>query len=1820
MLKTGFRPILIWLVLPALCVAGFGRASAAAPGGLCFAGKGHVSCGDVFSAAAGTIEFWFKPASTENNEWALSILKDKDNQLLIGFGPTALLCFVRTHGVHAYVFSSKAAVSVNEWHHLAYTFSADTATLFLDGVAYRSGKSGSFSLEHLRGSELLVGKGDRKEYFRGLVSEVRLSRCIRYADAFAPPVTPFVADADTVALWHAAEPEGDTILDAGGRERHGRIIGHVARVEDTPFLAVEARALPCVRLGTPPVLDGDLGDACWHDAAAAADFCRPGSGGQTLAPGQTLVKARYDDAALYLGVTCHEPAMDELLALVTTRDGAVFKDDCVEIFLDVNADRATAYHLGFNALGTCADGISDCRGQFRYDRTWDSGAQAAARRSGSHWTLEAAIPFRALAAATPSQSTVWGFNVAREHRVAERVFFSTWSALPGAAFHSPKHFGYLRFTAEAVPPGLREVSNTALAIRNADFAERDAAGKLVAWQLGPGTSVAETAYLSGIYALATESDDLMARQEANIWGVAGQAYDFRVLAEGTGDARLGLLLRYLDAAGGEHELPVIWDERVPPACKDVSRSVAFPTNARRLTAIELHRSSGRGRLRCSRVRAASAMLRFDGVRDAAEIFAEHRLPISEPWQSSGAEWGVPLAGGPLRVLFVSAAQSIREVAELAQRIEMRYDLCWVKDGEVLAFNAEQINARLRDPDGTYDTIVLSVPLTDRAFAQTLNAHIRLGTGLVLLRRTDDQAAVRGFEEALPELVELSSSDSELAWRVPWRHLPVMPATPGGHNAARESCLKSVGVGRFGKGRVVHVGYGKPGGVRVLLPKTGTGGSDLPDWWEYVYSFLARSVLEASGREMPAGIVSAACASDAGVVTAVVTAKARFEGKLHAVWHDKLSAVDAVEAHQRVSVTEPARVSLRIPIPAAVRRAHGLHVADLRLTAADGRTVDWASIAVDVSGASTIADEHPLGSDVFAVGQVMHGTVRVHNRGGAAVRVRLQVQLIDSHGRCVCSDTKAVHVPYAQTASVDIRLSQERCLTVYHSLVATLRDEHGVKDRRAWDVYLPDYAKRAWDDFLFGGNASYYRRSPTDGAMVRFLQSVGIGFASEGSVFQSAARLNMPWHKFFIAWKPFHHHTGEAERRPCFSDPEAMAKIVAGALIEVERSRTFAPLFYTIGDEIELTRDGRTEVCFSPHCARRFREWANTVHGSLEAANAEWGTSYRAWSEVGPVTAEEARKRSNSAQWVDFRLFMDEVWNGAFVAVRDAVKRRYPDALLSFSNPFLRNPFSGEDHYRTAVAEDVHCKYMRPDLVKECRSFNPSAPMFSFYGYLEATPFCRYFPWHFALNGGDVLAWWNVLDRQLPYDLFDGLCRHTARSRAVLETSADLLSGIGKILHDFPACRTPVAMLYSQASMHVAWIESDMRTGEIPWSQDRMDQLPLANPFALHFHSSGKFKALVKETSLQPEMVTPGQIADGRLEAYRLLILPCTLALADETLSALTHFARAGGTVLADLRTGLTSDHGKPLAQRPLLHELFGFRRLSRDYDAEPAELSFAGRLASLPAATGADRGNGHERLKLTTGRAMARHRDGTPALIVNECGRGKGVYLNLLAGNGPVSVALMLEILQLAGVERRVRLSRTDQPAIGYETFEFARGQAKIVGILRDLPPQAESERPSWFGPAYRHAVTERETVLAQLSAACHLYDVRAGRYLGYSATVPLEFEPCQAHVLALLPYQVTGIALTGLEPTFEQGDTLTFTAAVQTSTGRAEDHVVRVEVRGPDEKLVSCYTRNVLAAGGKATYTIPLALNATPGAWHLEVTDAVSKVARSAQFLVETR
>lgn len=1577
--------------------------------------------------------------------------------------------------------------------------------------------------------------------------------------------------------------------------------------------AVHARqvnALACLKVSEAPTIDGKLDDASWQAAAAATGFSTVQSGGYEPAPRQTTARFVYDEQNLYIAVVCRDSGAKQILSTATVRDGRIFEDDCVELFFGVNAKEKDYVHYAINALGAYYDGRL-------LDGSWNSQVTVAAEQHADHWIVEAAIPFAALGAKAPQPGEHWAFNIAREHRTRDaEVSFSTWSTLSTSSFHTPRDFSHLRFVDRPVAKPLREMSNIKLGL-TPTFGPTSSGPTRTRWEIAGGAQLAPEAYLSDVWVITSASGDMIARQSVNVYPLADVQFKVLLDAKGAGGALFGMILHYETQGGGVSKLPVIWDQPLGGEFARTEKTFRFPPDAHRLLSVELYRSNAKGTVHCRLAGLAMLSDLYDGVKEAADIMADFRMPVGDPAPAiDPVPWSVSRSTGPVSVLCILDNRLQRGTEELAQRFEMDYDLVWQNSGSFYAYGAASVNAKLRRETRPYDVMLVSADIVDKALIGTIKRNVAAGTGLVFLHGPDAPSGADPMSSLLPDMQPVEKHrDHALLRHVPWSYFPTVPNNYiEGRNPAQPA-VKTIGVGKIGKGRVVALGYGGPAGTYDgILPHAGRNTTDLKRWWEYAYSLLLKSLAYCCDRPAAARIARVDVNESDNKLRVTIRGAVDFHGTLTQRWTNRPVHDGAKIVTRRVDLMGGRDLTIDIDIPPRVAGMHGLHVANLFLHDEQDKSVDWATATLELSGAVRLSRTFPFDLPMYAAGATIKANIGIACDGPTSQPFTVAAALVDGFGRIVWKETRRIPELSRGVNKIPIAPALDRSIAMWHRLDVTLSGPNGVIDQQQWSINVGGGRDSRIDDFRAGLYGDFYRRTPTDEVFARWIRKMGFDFIVEGGVFEAGPALNIPWHDNGIAVKAFHHHKGGPDnvRNPCLSDPAVIETISNETVAAAGHSLRHGAVLLSMADEPELVKDGMVELCFGPHCANNFRRWAKEQYRDLPALNAQWGTDLRTWRDIEPVTAQQARERGNFAQWVDFRTFMDDVWVGAFNKLKLAIKKQFPDAAVSLGNPFRLNPYSGADHDKLAQAEDFFGKYMRPDLIKEYRSFNPSALMQTHWGYKEDLPFCRWYPWYFAFHGGDVMNFYDCISHRGDYDLFDGTFRHTARSLEVVRAQQDLTRGVGKLLHDALPARNEIAVLYSQNSMKVAWIASDAKVGREIWARRVMDKLPVSHPFALFTKSLDSVKSMIKESWLQPDFVAPAQIADGKLADYRMLILPCSMALSEETLAAVADFVKAGGTVVADLRTAMYDGRGRAMPDRKSFERLFGIKRDGSGYISDQALLAcdVAGEMKLTSLA--------HERLTVTTAKPMGRYPDGAPALTINRIGQGKAIYLNLFAAPGAEAQGLMNQLLHLADIRSRVNLTRPAGHPIGYECFELKRGPIQYVGLLRDMAPQ-EGKKVMWFGPAFRQALAEQEQIRVSFSAPAHVYDVRKSAYHGRVDELDLAFDRGEAKVLALLPYRVKAIRIDGLRQTYAQGDRVEYQVAVQASAGQpAADHVFRIEAYDPDGILSLCYTRNVLARDGKFQDTLPVALNEKVGSWKVKVTEMASGMAETIEFHVE--
>jgi len=214
----------------------------------------------------------------------------------------------------------------------------------------------------------------------------------------------------------------------------------------------------CNKITRPLILSGALRDPVWNQAEPADLLDIHGRPGRF----KTQVRLLYDEKFLYVGFTCED---DYVWSTITQRDGSIWEQECVEVFLNPANTIHQYYEINVNPLNTVFDACilngctpEDFKGPFQGFSQFNlAELHTAVHISGEcnkpgladGWSAELAIPFKELPGAShipPLSGDRWRANFYRiDQPYQAQPEHYAWSKTERVAFHQPWRFGTLQF-------------------------------------------------------------------------------------------------------------------------------------------------------------------------------------------------------------------------------------------------------------------------------------------------------------------------------------------------------------------------------------------------------------------------------------------------------------------------------------------------------------------------------------------------------------------------------------------------------------------------------------------------------------------------------------------------------------------------------------------------------------------------------------------------------------------------------------------------------------------------------------------------------------------------------------------------------------------------------------------------------------------------------------------------------------------------------------------------------------------------------------------------------------------------------------------------------------------------------------------------------------------------------------------------------------------------------------------------------------------------------------------------------------------------------
>ncbi|PCJ55442.1 MAG: hypothetical protein COA79_20780 [Planctomycetota bacterium] len=225
------------------------------------------------------------------------------------------------------------------------------------------------------------------------------------------------------------------VVDSSGHEIVQDLVISLLPQDIETLLAASRPELNVNYVKDAPTIDGILKDKSWVSATGSDQFVRDEMWG--LPSAKTSWKVCYDKEALYLSIIADEPAMSQIKAKATERDGAIWADDGIEIFIDPKGKGKDYFQIGINTNGILFDSKEK-------DASWNGVYKVKVVKSENKYSMEVSIPWKTLGlSGLPVKGGEIGINIQR-NRTHGGYECLQWAPTGGSS-HRPHLFGKLKF-------------------------------------------------------------------------------------------------------------------------------------------------------------------------------------------------------------------------------------------------------------------------------------------------------------------------------------------------------------------------------------------------------------------------------------------------------------------------------------------------------------------------------------------------------------------------------------------------------------------------------------------------------------------------------------------------------------------------------------------------------------------------------------------------------------------------------------------------------------------------------------------------------------------------------------------------------------------------------------------------------------------------------------------------------------------------------------------------------------------------------------------------------------------------------------------------------------------------------------------------------------------------------------------------------------------------------------------------------------------------------------------------------------------------------
>ncbi|MEI8309201.1 MAG: beta-galactosidase [Verrucomicrobiota bacterium] len=1150
------------------------------------------------------------------------------------------------------------------------------------------------------------------------------------------------------------------------------------------------------------------------------------------------------------------------------------------------------------------------------------------------------------------------------------------------------------------------------------------------------------------------------------------------------------------------------------------------------------------------------------------------------------------AGGTAKVFFMTPADStLGHVREISQRGDTDYEYFALGKASLPpdSLNLRDVGDFRKKFRGRDSEVLVSLALNwtvglNPELIRELLERVRGGMGLVVM--------VRDLEKQ-PEL----KAALEQAKPLDGEPLPCVAAPV-------PKLLRF----QLGQGRVavipIHYSATRDGGEaalgqwdKIALPGAMSPVSD-PGWrgFEYSYAWLAQVIQWAARRDSNVTISSAVW-DGKGVRITLFNSGKETSGALTATARDRRWKDTACGATE---VTLPAGVSEQF-LPLDQRPVGGLFALEIQLHAPDGKLLAFGS-----AGASAAEPVKLRIAGTPLYHRAGQPCVLAIEASGEPLTGTISVQVRDQFGRLVLNKQRAVNLAGGK-AETSISLNAIRNVGTYHEVCAEFTESGAAQPlaRITEPLFLlpdkPDDRGRLVLGVADGAQHSALHIQAT----LRTARNLGFGQMTH--CYSDLQLYRNGLNKVAIAsLSPMRRgrYTVGGEEQKLDGDalimhPPLLPNEAAIQATKKKWQETARKAWETGAWHLNLDDERRMSGDFdlNPQTLAGFRLWLRKRYADIGELNRIWGTAFADFDAVVPSKKEEVIEKPNVAPWLEFRMFTGELLGKYYMKNPSEWAAEIAPGLsvgeMGMYEPSSNWPVDWSQYakYYTNTQRYGDTQGVIEDVF---RSFAPKTRhgMWTGYGMRKISDSDRLAPWRSLLNGGNTVWYWAMTDPgSLNYAVNTSDQRPTeGYATLARDEFPDLTGGLDQMILASQFTDDHIAVAYS----HPSWIADSAALGAAA-------------------------KRTIEELGLQFRYINVEDLPGGILEneGIRFFVLQEVSCLSQPQAEAMHKFAARGGVILSVGKTGWRDLHGAPHAGGSLLDPLLGVDTRNAQLLKRTVVANFEKQKIQLEAAlTGA---------KVAGANVLASAEvDGAtiPILTTNKIGNGKVFWLNsTLRGRAILRAGDDVE----AGNEgANALMNLTDSRVV---LFDRITAEANIVPRARfvvDGKPVLQNETWYYQSPsgrsqcvAHHLKLEEEKPVRVIFDRKAHVYDMRTGKYYGFTTEIEDDFPAGRMNVYALLDEAITSLTVVPEKRQYRRGELAQVDCILQAGKKPADLNALRVSVTDAGGADLPAFRSTLLACEGKLRISLPLALDEPLGKHTVRVTDAISHTEAEAEFEV---